>query len=61
MIEPVLINSEVGTACKYVGRNRLVGGRDTGESEVHCTSLDVVSRNVTNQVQVRKESVLIRL
>jgi hypothetical protein len=61
MAKCALINIDLDAICKHVGRNRLVGGHDTGESEVHYTSLDVVSRNVANQVQDRKESVPSRL
>jgi hypothetical protein len=61
MAECVLINFNLGAVCKHIRRNRLVGEPDTGESEVHYTGLDVVSRNMANQVQARKESVSARL
>jgi hypothetical protein len=62
MVECVLINFNLDAMCsKRICRDRLVRERDAGESEVHYPGLDVVSRNVANQVQTRKESVLTRL
>lgn len=61
MIERPLIIFNVDAICKHICRNRLVVERDTGESDVHYPSLDVVSQNVANQVKTRKESVSSRV